>query len=136
MSDDDIETTYLATVHGERVLCWVEHSRVSPFLFRLDPWPRQSYRTSTQREAAEAAIYGRECACVDGLDCTLEHDYDSARARFSAFTTRCSSCRRLLTDPFSKTVGIGPDCRREMPALYLAHLADLMSHVLAEAAMA
>lgn len=47
-------------------------------------------------------------------------DRVGAALRFGQFATRCCCCGRALTDPASKTVGIGPDCRGSLPAEVLA----------------
>jgi hypothetical protein len=38
----------------------------------------------------------------------------------AVLSTRCSVCRKDLTDPLSRRYGIGPDCRAEMTAEQLA----------------
>ncbi len=38
-------------------------------------------------------------------------DQDSFRAQYGKITGRCGHCRKALTDPKSKLIGIGPDCR-------------------------
>jgi Family of unknown function (DUF6011) len=38
-------------------------------------------------------------------------DQDSFRAQYGRITGRCGHCRKALTDPKSKLIGIGPDCR-------------------------
>ncbi len=38
-------------------------------------------------------------------------DGDTFRAKFGQLTGKCGCCGRRLTDPRSKLIGIGPDCR-------------------------
>jgi Family of unknown function (DUF6011) len=38
-------------------------------------------------------------------------DGDTFRAKFGQLTGRCGHCHMRLTDPKSKLIGIGPDCR-------------------------
>jgi hypothetical protein len=38
-------------------------------------------------------------------------DQDLFRAQYGKVTGRCGHCRKALTDPKSKLIGIGPDCR-------------------------
>lgn len=38
-------------------------------------------------------------------------DGDTFRAKFGQLTGRCGCCGKALTDPKSKLIGIGPDCR-------------------------
>ena len=44
----------------------------------------------------------------------LARDPAAAAERFARLTTRCFWCARTLTDPKSKLLGMGPDCRRSM----------------------
>jgi hypothetical protein len=46
-------------------------------------------------------------------------DVDGARARFAVFAIRCGCCGKTLRTPQSKVAGIGPECRRGLPASYL-----------------
>jgi uncharacterized protein DUF6011 len=41
----------------------------------------------------------------------IEHSDGSFRKLYGKLTGRCGSCGRVLTDPKSKLLGIGPDCR-------------------------
>lgn len=50
----------------------------------------------------------------------LEADPGTALRRFAEFSLRCCHCGRALTDDASKVVGIGPQCRRGLPAEFLA----------------
>jgi hypothetical protein len=49
-------------------------------------------------------------ASVDEIMRDLE-DGDTFRALFGQLTGRCGCCGKALTDPKSKLIGIGPDCR-------------------------
>lgn len=55
----------------------------------------------------------------------LDADRDLAAARFAAFSARCCCCGRALSDPASKTWGIGPDCREGLPVAWLERFAIL-----------
>jgi hypothetical protein len=54
----------------------------------------------------------------------VESDPDAAAARFDALGTACCVCGRTLTDPLSKTIGIGPECRQDVGDTALAVLAE------------
>jgi hypothetical protein len=45
----------------------------------------------------------------------IEADPDGAAARFAKAVVRCGVCGRLLTDPLSRELGRGPDCRDGIP---------------------
>lgn len=60
-------------------------------------------------------------------------DPDGCRARFAVFAVRCCHCSRALTDPKSKTVGIGPECRSGLSAEVIGCLAVLVGRIHAEA---
>lgn len=49
-------------------------------------------------------------ACVDEIMRDIE-DGDTFRATFGQLTGKCGFCGMRLTDPKSKLIGIGPDCR-------------------------
>jgi hypothetical protein len=41
-------------------------------------------------------------------------DIEAARKLYADTTGKCWSCNRLLTDPVSVSVGLGPDCRKNL----------------------
>jgi hypothetical protein len=59
-----------------------------------------------------------------GILAEIESDPDAAAARFDALATDCCICGRTLTDPLSKTLGIGPECRQDVGDTALAVLAE------------
>lgn len=50
----------------------------------------------------------------------LEADPHAAAMRFAELTSRCCVCGRNLTEPLSKSCGIGPECRSGLGAAVLA----------------
>lgn len=102
----------------------------------FDPWPDQAeYGPTTrfhrrdipkhpeQRRVFWDAVRARSDDWHLRLVAVLVADPLSARARFAVFTTRCCHCGTELSDPYSKTVGIGPVCRDGMSDEFLAGLA-------------
>ena len=62
----------------------------------------------------------------------ITDDPGGCRARFAVFATRCVSCGRALTDPRSKVLGIGPECRAGVPDDVIDHLARRIAKLHAE----
>lgn len=50
----------------------------------------------------------------------IASDPIAAQKRFAQFSLRCCFCGKPLTDPRSKTYGIGPECRKGIRAEILA----------------
>lgn len=59
----------------------------------------------------------------------IKQDPITTGLRFARFACRCCSCGRTLTDPSSKTYGIGPECRQGMPAEMLARLNEAVGRI-------
>ena len=51
---------------------------------------------------------------------TVAADPQTCRAVFAALAVRCCDCGRALTDAKSKTLGVGPECRRGYDEAWLA----------------
>lgn len=103
---------------------WPVRARYGPRLTRTD-LPADLRHTA--RHARRLQEYVRDWhrqhtvpwhqAVCDAIDA----DPQGCAARFAAFTIRCCYCGRKLTDPASKTYGIGPDCRDgELPEVLTA----------------
>jgi hypothetical protein len=58
-------------------------------------------------------IYGPKGDIKEAVDQIMTDigDGDTYRAKFGQLTGRCGCCGKGLTDPKSKLIGIGPDCR-------------------------
>ena len=67
----------------------------------------QSRATSRDR-VAKAAWWSEVSAAILA-------DPDEARRTYSRITVKCWVCGHRLTDPESKRLGIGPDCRANQP---------------------
>ncbi|ASU83558.1 hypothetical protein CDO52_12850 [Nocardiopsis gilva YIM 90087] len=114
---------------------------------RLNPWPAKArYGPALYRSQVPAGLTGpdRRAWAQDwhrthrhpwdaAIRSAIDADPDACRARFAAFTTRCCSCGRALSDPESKTVGVGPECRAGVPADMLGRLAVLVGRAHATA---
>ncbi|MFJ8743443.1 DUF6011 domain-containing protein [Embleya sp. NPDC127516] len=115
--------TYWRVATG-RLKPWPARATYGPRFLRRDAPPRgdnQAWITWATTCAATRAAW--TTALVDAL--TAEPV--AAQARFAALTTRCCSCGRALTDPDTKTGGIGPECRRDVPDAVLVALADAVA---------
>lgn len=66
------------------------------------------------------------------IDAAIDADPDLCRARFAVFAVRCCACGRTLTDPKSKSCGIGPECRSDLSEDTLGALAALVGRIHAE----
>lgn len=99
---------------------------------RLIPWPAGAHYGPPRPRRADApqqADQLREYLFVyrdrltrhrDQVTAAITANPAAAAKRFADLTTRCHSCGRPLTDPASKTYGLGPDCRAGIPPRILA----------------
>lgn len=99
---------------------------------RIQPWPTKAWhgplrllkRDMPKDRDRMIAVWrewqARYGAWANRVHDALDGDPHPARARFSAFTTRCFDCGRALTDAKSKTLGLGPDCRGGLDEAWLA----------------
>lgn len=80
------------------------------------PWPRRSDAPDDpdERKAFARRVADTYAAWLRQVRAELLADPDSARARFAALAVRCCVCCRTLTDPESKTSGVGPECRTRL----------------------
>lgn len=78
------------------------HSGLTRADIPVDPAARQEFLTRVWAESA---------AWAEPIYAAIAADLDAARLLFAQFTGACSVCGRALTDPTSKLLGIGPDCR-------------------------
>ena len=95
-------------------------------------WPRQSWygpARPLKRDAPkdlDAKIAWMRAwaddhrAWLERVAAALATDPDGCRARFAALRIRCCDCGRPLTDARSKTLGVGPECRRSYDEAWLA----------------
>jgi hypothetical protein len=101
----------------------------------LKPWPRKArygpitrYRKADlpadpgQRPAFLRKVAAEQAEFWDQVADAIQADPDRARARFAEFAVRCWRCGRKLTDPESKVLGVGPDCRAWLPKESLARV--------------
>jgi hypothetical protein len=62
----------------------------------------------------------------DAIDTEIREHPERAGARFACWHARCCRCGRRLTDPRSKTYGIGPECVTGVPRSVLPQMAEAM----------
>jgi Family of unknown function (DUF6011) len=133
---------------NELMTYWHVRGAAGPDAFHFVAWPlRARYGPKLLRkdvpkdhEGRMAAIRAHQQVLLDWnqrLYTALASEPDAAAERFARLTTRCFWCARALTDPKSKLLGMGPDCRRSMglddealieqmtPAVAAAHAAHL-----------
>ena len=130
------EPTYFAVVDPddpEKMTYWRRDNRGT-----LSPWPQRAsyapalYRSDLPRGLGGAARteYVQDWYRThrdpwwSAIRAAIDADPAAASARFAAWAMRCCCCGRTLTDAASKTYGIGPECRAELPAGLLTLLAD------------
>lgn len=109
---------------------------------RLQRWPAKAWYgparllkrdAPTDRDAKIAwmrAWNEQYLAWLQRVTAAITADPQTSRARFAAFTIRCCDCGRALTDAKSKTLGVGPECRRGYDEAWLA---ATLTPVIAEA---
>lgn len=110
---------------------WPAQARYGPVLYRSDV-PADLSGTA-RREWIATWFAERSQPWHQAIREAIATDPDDCRARFAAFTSHCCMCGRGLTDPASKTYGIGPECRTGISSTTLARLAELVAraHALA-----
>lgn len=102
------------------ITCWRRRSTRKSASF--GPWKRgASYihgpkRADIPQDPAERIAFIKAHLAANEEWCqrvyaVIAADLDAARLLFASFTGSCSSCGRALTDPTSKLLGIGPECR-------------------------
>ncbi len=107
----------------ETITCWRRSSAKSDL---FAPWKRGARygpyagitRADVPKDQAERQVFFAGLSQqYDGwfqqVCATIAADLNAARLLFAGFSGKCSSCGRKLTDPKSKLLGIGPDCRGE-----------------------
>lgn len=123
------QMTYWRRDKTGRITPWPAEAKYGPALYKADvpkglgAGRRQWIRTwfHTHREPWQRAI-----------DQAIAQNPEECQARFSVFTIRCCRCGRGLTDPTSKTCGIGPECRQGMGRPTLARFALLVGRIHAD----
>lgn len=114
-------------VRGDDVTAWPSKARYGPRLVRSDVPEGLS---GPDRQAwvwgwAETVYHPYHAE----VRARIASDPTGAGARFASLMTRCCNCGRPLTDAESKVYGIGPECRRGLPAEWL----DAMAHAVGRA---
>lgn len=66
------------------------------------------YRTHWKPAADQRNAYANEVAAV--ILYSIQKEDDAFRKLYGLLTGKCGVCGRLLTDPESKRLGLGPDC--------------------------
>jgi len=128
------EAEYFAVIDPddpERMTYWRRGPR------GLKPWPQKATYGPVLRKSDVPAVlrgearrewvrqwFGERRPWSEAVHEAIDADPDGCRARFAAFTSRCCCCGRALTDPASKTYGIGPECRDGVSADVLARMVE------------
>lgn len=119
---------------GRGLRAWPPAARYGPRLLRREV---PAGLTGKPLRAFVTAWYRQHVApWHDAIKTAIAEDPQKCAARFAALTTRCCLCGRSLTDPASKTYGIGPDCRAGLPGILLAELTEAVGRADAERALA
>lgn len=112
----------------------------------LKPWPTKArygpvfYMRDRPKDRTQLASYLADVRAVlarypIAVREAIVADPEAARARFAELSSHCCICGRSLTDPASKTYGIGPECRQGVPDVVLARLAERMGRAHAASAI-
>lgn len=101
--------------HGPALTSWPPRARYGPLVYRRDV-PKDP----DERRAFAERYHARLAAWMDRVRDALTDDIDGARARFAVFQVRCCVCGRALRDAKSKTLGMGPECRKDEDEAVLA----------------
>lgn len=110
---------------------WPERARYGPHLTRAD-LPLELHGRHRDEWAAS---WMREVRApwMSEVQRVIDDRPDEAAGRFAVFATRCCMCGRVLTDPASKTYGIGPECRSGLSDEQLAAMAEHVGQLHGEA---
>ena len=128
---DDRERMTYWRVSGAALVSWPPHARYGPVLLRSDI--PKGVRGNERAEWIHAWFAEHRNRWLALVRRAVDSDRAGASTRFAAFTCRCCSCGRALTDAASKTYGVGPECRRYLSADYLAVLSEWVGRAHAEA---
>ena len=114
-------------VKAGRLTVWPKNARVGPIVYRRDlPKGR------AEQAAVVAAWMEDRQAYFATVRAALGVDPAQAAARYAAVSFRCAMCNRSLRAAESNGYGIGPECRRWMPADLLSAAARAASLVRGE----
>jgi len=127
---DPGQVTYWRRGKNGRIAPWPVRARYGPILFKSavpkglggdrNRWVQDWYTANREPWDAEVRL-------------AITGSPEECQARFSVFAIRCCSCGRGLTDPKSKTCGIGPECRHGLPEEALGRMARLVGRIHAQA---
>jgi len=127
--DDATRMTYWRET-ARNTSAWPNAAKYGPVLWKRDmpaglsPSARQDYVARWYLEVRNPWL----TKIRESLDTTR----DEATARFAALQLRCGFCGKALTDPKSKTIGIGPDCRDGFPDSLIATFVEAVGRAHAE----
>jgi Family of unknown function (DUF6011) len=110
---------------------WPARTRVGPVAdinWRVDR--PQGYR---ERDRFVRDAWDRQRSYLETVKALIRDNSEQALARFADQSGSCCMCNRHLSDPESVGYGIGPECRRWMPAADRAAIADYTSRHRTEA---
>lgn len=113
---DDAGTMTYWRARGDRLTAWPRDAWYGPAALLKADAPADIQAT---REWHQEWL-DRRGEWFDRLRKALHTDPATAQRRFAEFWVRCFICARPLTDDTSKTLGIGPDCRRGLDPAALA----------------
>jgi hypothetical protein len=117
---DDAERMTYWRMSSRGLVSWPPAARYGPRLLKRDV-PRD-LRGAAKAEWVHAWFQNTRFTWQASVIAAINADQHAAAARFAVFAIRCYCCGRALTDPQSKTLGIGPECRSGMPVEILAAL--------------
>jgi Family of unknown function (DUF6011) len=117
---DDAERMTYWRLGPRGLASWPPNARYGPTLLRRDV-PRD-LRGDAKREWVHTWFQSTRFMWTARVFEAINVDQHAAAARFAVWQMRCLCCGRALTDPASKTYGIGPECRAGLPVEVLVQL--------------
>lgn len=111
--DDPSQMTYWRSARGGDLVPHPDKARYGPTLWK-SPGPGHIHVVPAELHGQARRNWVHHwyatvrAEWLQHVKAAIDADPDGCAARFAAFTTRCCCCGRRLTDPTSKTYGIGP----------------------------
>lgn len=109
---------------------WPGQAKYGPILYRSDV--PKGLTGPPQKQWAVNWYRDNRLPWLGKISAAIAADPDEAAARFAALKTRCCWCGKPLTDERSKTIGVGPDCRRTYPDELIARYIDAVGRAHAQ----
>ena len=124
---DDAERITYWRMGARGLTSWPPAARYGPRLLKRDV-PRDLHGQA-KVEWVHAWYQGTRFTWQAKVFAAINADQLAAAARFAVLKTRCCCCGRVLQEPASRTLGIGPECRIGLPQEILAALSEAVGRL-------